>query len=73
MIHAIGVDANDLILSMFEQVGHENGAHDRRFRIEHAQHLRREDISRFSRDKVIASMQPYHAVDDGRWAEKEDR
>ena len=70
MIHAIGDRANDLILSIFEQVAHENGERDRRFRIEHAQHLRREDIPRFSRAKVIASMQPYHAIDDGRWAEK---
>jgi len=70
MIHAIGDRANDLILSIFEQVTRENGERDRRFRIEHAQHLRREDISRFSRTKVIASMQPYHAIDDGRWAEK---
>ena len=70
MIHAIGDRANDLILSIFEQVGRENGNRDRRFRIEHAQHLRREDIPRFSRAQVIASMQPYHAIDDGRWAEK---
>ncbi|MGZ5437273.1 MAG: amidohydrolase [Pyrinomonadaceae bacterium] len=70
MIHAIGDRANDMILSVFEQVGKENGARDRRFRIEHAQHLRPQDIPRFARDKVIASMQPYHAIDDGRWAEK---
>jgi len=70
MIHAIGDRANDLILSIFEQVEKENGAHDRRFRIEHAQHLRAQDIPRFARHKVIASMQPYHAIDDGRWAEK---
>jgi len=70
MIHAIGDRANDLILSIFEQVARENGDRDRRFRIEHAQHLRREDIPRFTRAKVIASMQPYHAIDDGRWAEK---
>ncbi len=70
MIHAIGDQANDLILTLFEQVGRENGERDRRFRIEHAQHLRREDISRFARARVIASMQPYHAIDDGRWAEK---
>ena len=70
MIHAIGDRANDLILSIFEQVTRENGQHDRRFRIEHAQHLRREDIARFGRAKVIASMQPYHAIDDGRWADK---
>lgn len=70
MIHAIGDRANDLILTMFEQAEKENGVRDRRFRIEHAQHLRSQDIPRFSRDKVIASMQPYHAIDDGRWAEK---
>src|SRR5262249_12918510 len=70
LIHAIGDRANDLILSIYEQVEHENGDRDRRFRIEHAQHLRAQDIPRFARDKVIASMQPYHAIDDGRWAEK---
>jgi hypothetical protein len=70
IIHAIGDRANDLILTIYEQVERENGEHDRRFRIEHAQHLRAQDIPRFARDKVIASMQPYHAIDDGRWAEK---
>ena len=70
MIHAIGDRANDLILSIYEQVERENGPRDRRFRIEHAQHLRPQDIPRFARDRVIASMQPYHAIDDGRWAEK---
>jgi predicted amidohydrolase YtcJ len=70
LIHAIGDRANDLILSIYEQVERENGPRDRRFRIEHAQHLRAQDIARFGRDKVIASMQPYHAIDDGRWAEK---
>ena len=70
MIHAIGDRANDMILSIYEQVERENGARDRRFRIEHAQHLRAQDIPRFARDRVIASMQPYHAIDDGRWADK---
>jgi len=70
MIHAIGDRANDLILSIYEQVARENGDRDRRFRIEHAQHLRSQDIPRFARARVIASMQPYHAIDDGRWAEK---
>ncbi|HKE58657.1 MAG TPA: amidohydrolase [Pyrinomonadaceae bacterium] len=70
LIHAIGDRANDLILSIYEQVEREDGDHDRRFRIEHAQHLRAQDLPRFARDKVIASMQPYHAIDDGRWAEK---
>jgi len=70
LIHAIGDKANDLILSFYEQVESENGPRDRRFRIEHAQHLRAGDIQRFKKDDVIASMQPYHAIDDGRWAEK---
>ncbi|HMF57644.1 MAG TPA: amidohydrolase [Pyrinomonadaceae bacterium] len=70
MIHAIGDRANDLVLSIYEQVEREHGARDRRFRIEHAQHLRPQDIVRFVRASVIASMQPYHAIDDGRWAEK---
>jgi hypothetical protein len=51
-------------------VAQAHGAKDRRFRIEHAQHLRRSDIGRFGSVGVIASMQPYHAIDDGRWAEK---
>jgi predicted amidohydrolase YtcJ len=48
-------------------VAKENGPKDRRFRIEHAQHLRRAEIPKFAAQGVIASMQPYHAVDDGRW------
>jgi predicted amidohydrolase YtcJ len=70
MVHAIGNRANDAMLSIFEQVSRTNGERDRRFRIEHAQHLRLGDIPRFARARVIASMQPYHAADDGRWAEK---
>lgn len=70
MIHAIGDKANDQILSLFETAIRENGDRDRRFRIEHAQHLRARDIPRFAAARVIASMQPYHAIDDGRWAEK---
>jgi len=70
MIHAVGDRANDIILSIYERVEKENGDRDRRFRIEHAQHLRPQDITRFAHDHVIASMQPYHAIDDGRWAEK---
>jgi predicted amidohydrolase YtcJ len=70
VVHAIGDRANDTMLSIFEHVTRLNGARDRRFRIEHAQHLRVQDIPRFARIRVIASMQPYHAADDGRWAEK---
>jgi predicted amidohydrolase YtcJ len=70
MIHAIGDKANDSILTIYEQVAREHGERDRRFRIEHAQHLRAEDIKRFGRARIVASMQPYHCIDDGRWAEK---
>lgn len=69
-VHAIGDRANNTILGMYEEVAKQNGVRDRRFRIEHAQHLTRADIQRFARLGVIASMQPYHAIDDGRWAEK---
>jgi len=69
-IHAIGDRANHAILDLFERAEHENGPRDRRFRIEHAQHLRAADLPRFGALHVIASMQPYHAIDDGRWAEK---
>ncbi len=69
-IHAIGDRANEVLLGLFEEVAKINGPRDRRFRIEHAQHLRREDIARFASLGVIPSMQPYHCIDDGRWAEK---
>jgi predicted amidohydrolase YtcJ len=70
VVHAIGERANGLLLQIFDSVAQAHGLKDRRFRVEHAQHLRREDIGRFGKLGVIASMQPYHAADDGRWAEK---
>jgi predicted amidohydrolase YtcJ len=70
MVHACGDRANGMLLDIYERVEKENGARDRRFRIEHAQHLAAGDIPRFAQLGVIASMQPYHAIDDGRWAEK---
>jgi predicted amidohydrolase YtcJ len=70
MVHAIGDRAIGMLLDIFERVGKENGARDRRFRIEHSQHLRERDIPRFAQLDVTASMQPYHAIDDGRWAEQ---
>lgn len=70
VVHAIGERANGLLLDIYDSVAQAHGPRDRRFRVEHAQHLRRQDIGRFGRAGVIASMQPYHAIDDGRWAEK---
>jgi predicted amidohydrolase YtcJ len=68
-VHAIGDRANAELLDIFAEVSKTNGPRDRRFRIEHAQHLRPVDYARFKELGVIASLQPYHAIDDGRWAE----
>ncbi|NDQ57058.1 MAG: amidohydrolase [Acidipila sp.] len=75
-IHAIGDKAIRTILDMYAQIAKENGPvplngrSERRWRIEHAQHMHPDDFEKFARLGVIASMQPYHAIDDGRWAEK---
>ena len=69
-VHAIGDKANAVLLDIFEKVIDQNGPRDRRWRIEHAQHLRPQDMERMARLGIIASVQPYHAIDDGRWAEQ---
>lgn len=69
-IHAIGDRGNAAILEHFAAVEAANGPADRRFAIEHAQHLRSDEISKFGKQKVVASMQPFHIIDDGRWAWK---
>jgi predicted amidohydrolase YtcJ len=68
-VHAIGDEANAVLLDLFAATAKQNGPRDRRFRIEHVQHLRPADYPRFKDLGVVASMQPYHAIDDGRWAE----
>ncbi len=70
IVHAIGDRAIHTQLDIFERVARENGPRDRRFRIEHAQHIAPADMPRFAALDVIASAQPYHAIDDGRWAEQ---
>ena len=67
-VHAIGDQANSVLLDLYADVAMANGPRDRRFRIEHAQHLRPADYKRFELGGVVASMQPYHVADDGRWA-----
>jgi predicted amidohydrolase YtcJ len=69
-IHAIGDRAISMILDIFTDIEKEHGHHDQRFTIEHAQHMAQKGFERFAKLHVIASMQPYHAIDDGRWAEK---
>jgi predicted amidohydrolase YtcJ len=70
VVHAIGDRAIRTQLDVFERVAREDGPRDRRFRIEHAQHVAPADLPRFAALGVIASVQPYHAIDDGRWAER---
>lgn len=66
--HAIGDEANDTLLDIYTELARTNGPRDRRFRIEHAQHLTPSAITRIARQDIVASVQPYHAIDDGRWA-----
>src|SRR5215471_8331054 len=68
-VHAIGDRAISMMLDIFGDIEKEHGYHDQRFAIEHAQHMAQKDFERFANLHVIASMQPYHAIDDGRWAE----
>jgi predicted amidohydrolase YtcJ len=69
-VHAIGDRANALLLAIYDSVARAHGVRDRRFRDEHAQHLRPQEIPLFGALRVVASMQPYHVIDDGRWVEK---
>ncbi len=69
-VHAIGDEANSRMLDIYAEVLKGSKPKDPRFRIEHAQHLRPTDYPRFRQIGVIASMQPYHVIDDGRWAEQ---
>ena len=69
-IHAIGDQAISVVLDLFTGVTKANGARDRRLRIEHAQHVAAKDFDRFASLGVVAAVQPYHAIDDGRWAER---
>src|ERR1041384_7061929 len=68
-VHAIGDCAISMMLDIFSDIEKEQGYHDQRFAIEHAQHMPQKDFGQFAKLHVIASMQPYHAIDDGRWAE----
>jgi predicted amidohydrolase YtcJ len=68
-VHAIGDRGISMILDIFSDIEKDHGYHDQRFAVEHAQHMAQKDFERFAKLHVIASMQPYHAIDDGRWAE----
>jgi predicted amidohydrolase YtcJ len=67
--HAIGDQAISMVLDLYTDVLKAHHGAERRLRIEHAQHMAEKDFTRFAQLDVIASVQPYHAIDDGRWAE----
>ena len=69
-VHAIGDRANDFILSVYKDAAKANGERDRRFRVEHAQHVTGNAIDNFATQGVVASMHPFHLFDDGIWAHK---
>jgi predicted amidohydrolase YtcJ len=58
MTHSIGFDSARMVLDAYQAVEKINGPRDRRLRMEHADFLRPEDIPRFLKLSVIASMQP---------------
>jgi predicted amidohydrolase YtcJ len=69
-VHAIGDRANALVLDAFEKVSASRPRADRRLRIEHSQVVRRADLARYAKMRVVASIQPSHCIDDMRWAPK---
>lgn len=69
-IHAIGDRAIYETLDLFERLERTNGMRDRRPRIEHDQHTHARDFARHAPLGAVASVQPYHAIDDGRFVEK---
>ena len=69
-VHAIGDEANHLLLNMLERLNGENGNKDRRFRLVHAQVMQPEDFNRLGELDVVAEVQPFHASDDMRWMEE---
>jgi len=69
-VHAIGDEANALLLDMIERIGKANGAKDRRFRLVHAQVISPPDFQRMKGLGIVAEVQPYHCTDDMRWMEE---
>ena len=67
-VHAIGDRAIDTLIADYRAAAGPAIA-SRRFRIEHFQHPSAAAIKALAASRIIASMQPYHAIDDGRWAE----
>jgi len=69
-VHAIGDEANNVLLNYLEELNRLNGKRDRRFRLVHAQVLAPEDFKRLGQLGVVAEVQPFHLSDDMRWMEE---
>ena len=69
-VHAIGDEANNLLLNYLEELNKQNGKRDRRFRLVHAQVLAPQDFKRLGQLGVVAEVQPFHLSDDMRWMEE---
>ena len=69
-VHAIGDEANSVLLNYLEELNRQNGVRDRRFRLVHAQVVAPEDFKRMGKLGVVAEVQPFHLSDDMRWMEE---
>ncbi|HEX5884608.1 MAG TPA: amidohydrolase [Pyrinomonadaceae bacterium] len=69
-VHAIGDEANNVLLNYLEELNKQNGKRDRRFRLVHAQVLAPQDFKRLGQLGVVAEVQPFHLSDDMRWMEE---
>lgn len=70
-VHAIGDRANRVVVDIFEgMLSQQENGNQKRWRIEHAQHLDPNDIPRFSKNGIIASMQGIHCTSDAPFVEK---
>jgi predicted amidohydrolase YtcJ len=67
-VHAIGDKAVSELLEFDSFLTEKNGVKKRRFRIEHAQHIRENDFQKFFDQKIIASVQPAHLISDAKSA-----
>lgn len=70
-VHAIGDEAIDTLITLYEHVMRTNPARDRRYRVIHTQVIRSPEVAtRMARLGIAAEVQPYHAIDDMRWMEE---
>ena len=69
-VHAIGDEANNVLLNYLEELNKQNGKRERRFRLVHAQVLAPRDFKRLGQLGVVAEVQPFHLSDDMRWMEE---